>query len=244
MTMAETTVSTRVQELTAHFADTARPVEVDVAGITIRVPIRPEASAACYERGVIPLTAGEFAWLTVARESLNGQLDIPTILRARAVLPTHAQLGGIVLSGEHSGDPYFHHAEHPTLVICAHTTPPVGKRPLLVLTPEEISELFAAGTGALALLVEVKSALPDARTFRVHREGVCRGEFDFLWQSRSIHLCDRAEERATVPTPALGHFILPRNALPMLAALDDSEKDIMLQVFTTFPGATIVAPPA
>jgi hypothetical protein len=58
----------------------------------------------------------------------------------------------------------------------------------------------------LALLVEVKSALPDARTFRVQREGVCRGEFDFLWQSRSIHLCDRAEERATVPMPALGDF--------------------------------------
>jgi hypothetical protein len=147
--MAETTISTRVQELTAHFV-AARPVEVDVAGVTIIVPIRPEASAACYERGAIPLTAGEFAWLTVARESLNGQLDIPTILRARAVLPAHAQLGGIVLTGEHSGDPYFHHAEHPTLVVCAHATPPVGKRPLLVVTPEEISELFEAGTGALA----------------------------------------------------------------------------------------------
>ena len=96
----------------------------------------------------------------------------------------------------------------------------------------------------MALLVEVKSALPDARTFWVQREGVCRGEFDFLWQSRSIHLCDRAEERATVPMPALGHPILPRNVLPMLAALNDSEKDTLLQVFTTFPGATIVAPPA
>jgi hypothetical protein len=244
MNRAETTVSTRVQELTAHFADTERPVEVDVAGVTIRVPIRPEASAACYERGVIPLTAGEFAWLTVARESLNGQLDIPTILQARAVLPAHAQLGGIVLSGEHSGDPYFHHAEHPTLVICAHATPPVGKRPLLVVTPEEISELFAAGTGAVALLVEVKSALPDAHTFRVHREGICRGEFDFLWQSRSIHLCDHAEERAIVPPSAPGQLMLPRNVLPMFAALNDSEKDTMLQVFTTFPGATLVAPPA
>ncbi len=242
--MAETTISTRVQELTAHFAATARPVEVEVAGVTIMVPIRPEASAACYERGVIPLTAGEFAWLTVARESLNGQLDIPTILRARAVLPVHAQLGGIVLTGEHSGDPYFHHAAYPTLLVCAHATPPVGKRPLLVVTPEEISELFEAGTGALPLLVEVKSALPDAHTFRVQREGVCRGEFDFLWQSRSIHLCDRAEERPAMPTPAPGQLMLPRNVLPMLAALNDTEKDIMLQVFSTFPGATIVAPPA
>jgi len=240
--MAETTISTRVQELTAHFATTVRPVEVDVAGVTIMVPIRPEASAACYERGAIPLTAGEFVWLTVARESLNGQLDIPTIVRA--VLPAHAQLGGIVLTGEHSGDPYFHHADHPTLVVCAHPTPPVGKRPLLVVTPEEISELFEAGTGALPLLVEVKSALPDAHTFRVHREGVCRGEFDFLWQSRSIHLCDRGEERPAMPTPAPGQLILPRNILPMLAALNDSEKDTVLQVFSTFPGATIVAPPA
>jgi hypothetical protein len=242
--MAETTISTRVQELTAHFAATARPVEVDVAGVTIMVPIRPEASAACYERGAIPLTAGEFAWLTVARESLNGQLDIPAILRARAVLPAHAQLGGIVLTGEHSGDPYFHDAEYPTLVVCAHATPPVGKRPLLVVTPEEIGELFEAGTGALPLLVEVKSALPDAHTFRVQREGVCRGEFDFLWQSRSIHLCDRAEERAAMPAPAPGQLRLPRNVLPMLAALNDREKDIVLQVFSTFPGATIVAPPA
>ncbi len=242
--MAETTVSTRVQELTAHFATTARPVEVNVAGVTIMVPIRPDASAVCYERGAIPLTASEFAWLTVARESLNGQLDIPTILRARAVLPAHAQLGGIVLAAEHSGDPYFHHAEYPTLVVCAHPTPPVGKRPLLVVTPEEISELFEAGTGALALLVEVKSALPDAHTFRVRREGVCRGEFDFLWQSRSIHLCDRGEERPARPTPAPGQLILPRNVLPMLAALSDTEKDIVLQVFSTFPGATIVAPPA
>jgi hypothetical protein len=29
----------------------------------------------------------------------------------------------------------------------------------------------------------------------------------------------------------------------MLAALNDTEKDIVLQVFSTFPGATIVAPP-
>lgn len=242
--MAETTISTRVQELTAHFAATGRPVEVAVAGLTIMVPIRPEAAAACYERGAIPLTASEFAWLTVARESLNGQLDIPTIVRTRAVLPAHAQLGGIVLSGEHSGDPYFHGAEHPTLVVCAHATPPVGKRPLLVVTPEEISELFAAGTGALAVLTEVKSALPDAHMFRVRREGVCRGEFDFLWQSRSIHVCDRVEERTAMPPPAPGQVMLPRNVLPMLAALDDSEKDTVLQVFSTFPGATIVAPPA
>jgi hypothetical protein len=241
--MVETTVSTRVQELTAHFADTARPVEVDVAGVTIIVPICPEASVACYERGAIPLTASEFAWLTVARESLNGQLDIPTIVRARAVLPAHAQLGGIVLSGDHSGDPYFHDAEHPTLVVCAHATPPVGKRPLLAVTPEEISELFAAGTGAVAVLTEVKSALPDAHTFQVRREGVCRGEFDFLWQSRSIHLCDRTNERPAMPTPAPGQVMLPRNVLPMLAALNDSEKDTVLQVFSTFPGATIVAPP-
>ena len=85
--MAETTISTRLQELTAHFTAIDRPVEVDVAGVTIIVPIRPEASVACYERGAIPLTASEFAWLTVARESLSGQLDIPTIVRARAVLP-------------------------------------------------------------------------------------------------------------------------------------------------------------
>jgi len=98
--------------------------------------------------------------------------------------------------------------------------------------------------GALPLLVEVKSALPDAHTFRVQREGVCRGEFDFLWQSRSIHLCDRSEERAIVPTSAPGQLMLPRNVLPMLAALNDGEKDTMLQVFTTFPGATIIAPPA
>jgi len=244
MSMTETTISTRVQALTAHFAATARPVEVEVAGVTIMAPVRPEASAACYERGAIPLTAGEFAWLTVARESLNGQLDIPTILRARAVLPAHAQLGGIILSGEHSGDPYFQQADQPTLVVCAHATPPVGKRPLLAVTPEEISALFAAGTGALAVLVEVKAALPDAHTFRVQREGVCRGEFDFLWQSRSIHLCDHAEERAAMPPPAPGQLILPRNVLPMLAALNDTEKDILLQVFSTFPGATIVAPPA
>jgi hypothetical protein len=186
----------------------------------------------------------EPALAQVARESLNGQLDMPTILRARAVLPSHAQLGGIVLSGEHSGDPYFHNAEQPTVVICAHTTPPVGKRPLLVVSPEEISELFEAGTGALALLVEVKSALPDARTFRVQREGVSRGEFDFLWQTRSIHLCDHAEERAIVPASAPGQLMLPRHVLPMFAALNDSEKDTMLQVFTTFPGATIIAPPA
>ena len=242
--MAETTISTRVQELTAHFAAIVRPVEVEVAGVTIIVPIRPEASAACYERGAIPLTANEFAWLTVARESLNGQLDIPTILRARAVLPAHAQLGGIVLSGEHSGDPYFPDAEHPTLVVCAHATPPVGKRPLLVVTPEDISELFEVGTGAVAVLTEVKSALPDAHTFRVRREGDCRGEFDFLWQNRSIHVCDRTEERPAVPTLAPGQLMLPRNVLSMLAALDDSEKDTVLQVFSTFPGATIVAPPA
>lgn len=242
--MAETTISARVQELTANFAAIDRPVEVEVAGVTIMVPIRPEAGAACYERGAIPLTASEFAWLTVARESLNGQLDVPTILRARAVLPAHAQLGGIVLSGEHSGDPYFHHAEYPTLVVCAHPTPPVGKRPLLAVTPEEISELFEAGTGAVAVLVEVKSALPDAHTFRVRREGVCRGEFDFLWQSRSIHLCGRGEERPAMPTPGPGQLMLPRNVLPMLAALNDTEKDIVLQVFSTFPGATIVAPPA
>jgi hypothetical protein len=242
--MTETTISTRVQELTAHFAATTRPVEVDVAGDRIIVPIPPEASAACSERGAIPLCAGEFAWLTVARDSLNGELDIPTILRARAVLPAHAQLGGIVLSGEHSGDPYFHNADHPTLVVCAHTTPPVGKRPLVVVTPEEISELFAAGTGALALLVEVKAALPDAHTFRVQREGVCRGEFDFLWQSRAIHLCDRGEERPAMPTPASGQLMLPRTVLPLLAALTDTEKDTVLQVFSTFPGATLVAPPA
>lgn len=242
--MAETTISTRVQELTAHFAAIDRPVEVDVAGVTIIVPIRPEASAACCERGAIPLTASEFAWLTVARESLNGQLDIPTIVRARAVLPAHAQLGGIVLSGDHSGDPYFHNAECPTMVVCAHATPPVGKRPILVVTPEEISELFAAGTGAVAVLTEVKSALPDAHTFRVRREGDCRGEFDFRWQNRSIHVCDRTEERAAVLTLAPGQLMLPRNVLSMLAALDDTEKDTVLQVFSTFPGATIIAPPA
>jgi hypothetical protein len=242
--MAETTITTRVQELTAHFATTARPVEVEVAGVTLVVPICPDASAAWYERGAIPFTAGEFAWLTVARESLNGELDIPTIVRARAVLPAHAQLGGIVLSGDHSGDPYFHDADHPTLVVCAHATPPVGKRPLLVVTPEEISELFAAGTGALAVLAEVKSALPDAQTFRVRREGGCRGEFDFLWQRRSIHLCDRTEERLATATPAPGQLILPRTVLPLLAALNDTEKDTVLQVFSTFPGATIVAPPA
>ena len=116
--------------------------------------------------------------------------------------------------------------------------------PGIPYTPEEIGELFEAGTGSVALLVEVKSVLPDARTFRVHREGICRGEFDFLWQSRSIHLCDHAEERAIVPPSAPGQLMLPRNVLPMLAALNDSEKDTMLQVFTTFPGATIIAPPA
>jgi len=75
--MAETTISTRVQELTAHFAVTVRPVEVDVAGVTIMVPIRPEASAARYERGAIPLTASEFAWLRSRENPSTGSWTSP-----------------------------------------------------------------------------------------------------------------------------------------------------------------------
>jgi len=241
MSMAETTLTTRVQTLTSQFAATTRPFAVDVAGVTVLVPVGAEASVACADRGAIPLTAGEFAWLTVARESLNGQLDIPTILRARAVLPAQAQLAGIILTGEHRGDPYFQQTDYPTVAVCAHPTPPVGKRPLLVITPEEVCELFEAGTGAVAVLAEVKAALPGAHTFRVRREGVCRGEFDFRWQKHTLHLCDHSEEGAATPTPDV--VVFPRNALPMLTALTDDEKEIVLQVFATFPGATI-APPA
>ena len=242
-TNGDLTIRERVRALTQRFASASQPVTVTLDVFSLVLPIPADQTERWRQKGLLPFSSAELAWLVAAREHLNATLDVRRIIHAKAVLPSDAHLGGILVTPQHAGDPYFLWEGHPTVVVCAHAQPPTSKGPTLVVTPTEVTELLEAGVGTFMLLAETQAALPGAHDFCVVREGECRGELACSWHGFSIQLCDHIPPEGQRAAAPAGRVFLSTAALPHLAQLAEQAKEAVLTVLLTFPGARPGTPP-
>lgn len=243
MSTLDASVKERVKELTETFSSTSQPFVITLGTFSLVLLTQEEDSTKWQKKGVLTMTPQEMAWLVVCREHLKEELDVQLILRAKAVLPGEAHLGGILLVQGHKGDPYFQWENHPTVVVCPHPQPPSAKGPTILISPKEVEELMEAGAGTFFLLEETKTALPGAESFRIIQEEGHRGDILFSWQRFSIHLCKHSQPGENPPKEHAadgGKILLTTHSLPRLAHLSSKEKEAVLNVLKVFPGATLL----
>jgi hypothetical protein len=243
MSTPDTSIKERIKELAEIFSSPLTPFIINLStfSLVLLTPEQEKDREAYQKKGLLPMTPQEMAWLVACREHFGENLNVQLILSAKAVLPTEACLGGILLIPGHQGEPYFQWEEHPTIVVCSHPQPPPAKGPTIPISPKEVEELLEAGAGTFTLLEEAKTALPGAEGFYIIREGECRGDITFSWQHFSIHLCKHSQPGQPPSTKLAvdGRIPLATHSLSELARLSSKGKEAALNILKVFPGATL-----
>ena len=239
------TLKERVKTLSTLYASCTHPLTVALDTFSLALLPRKEEHAEWQDRGFLPFTPHELAWLVAAREQLQDTLDLGLVLRAKAVLPPQAELGGVLLAPEHCGEPYFHHTGQPVIVVCGHPQPPTGRNPACVLTPEEVTALFEAPAGTGEALCAIRSALPGATLVRVTSEDGSRGDILFTWRDLSVIFCPHGSHEGQHAGTVASLFaeqppiFITSHTLGQLTPLHDRDKETALTVLRVFPGATL-----
>lgn len=237
-------VKERVKTLTALYASCSHPLTVALDSFSLALILRKEDQAEWRDKGFLPFLPHELAWLVAGKEQLKESVNLTLLFRAKAVLPSQAELGGVLLTPEHCGEPYFQHNGRPVILVCGHPQPPVSKSPACVLTPEEVTTLFESGADACEVLLAVRHALPGAALVRPMSDQSYRGDLVFTWREFCVIFCSHAEhpEQHNGTTMGVGEqppVFVTAPTLGHLASLSEREKETALSVLRIFSGATL-----